>query len=53
MFWVVRLKVGLFGLEQIKTFREQLSDCKSTLTVALSTATTYVSLLLTAYHATH
>ncbi|KAF2022976.1 hypothetical protein EK21DRAFT_105536 [Setomelanomma holmii] len=40
MFWMVRWKVGLFGLERIKTFREQLGDCKSTLTVALSTATT-------------
>jgi hypothetical protein len=52
MFWMVRWKVGLFGLERIKTFREQLGDCKSTLTVALSTATTYVSLLLIAYYAT-
>jgi hypothetical protein len=52
MFWMVRWKVGLFGLERIKTFREQLGDCKITLTVALSTATTYVSLLLTAYYAT-
>lgn len=41
MFWVDRWKVGLFGLERIKTFRGQLSDCKGTLSVALSTATMY------------
>jgi hypothetical protein len=41
MFWVDRWKVGLFGLERIKTFRGQLSDCKGTLSVALSTATVY------------
>jgi hypothetical protein len=41
MFWIDRWKVGLFGLERIKTFRGQLSDCKSTLSVALSTATVY------------
>ncbi|PZD22954.1 hypothetical protein A1F96_10685 [Pyrenophora tritici-repentis] len=39
MFWMDRWKIGLFGLEQIKTFRGQLSDCKGTLSVALSTAT--------------
>jgi hypothetical protein len=41
MFWVDRWKVGLFGLERIKAFRGQLSDCKGTLTFALSTATVY------------
>ncbi|RYN76416.1 hypothetical protein AA0119_g13577 [Alternaria tenuissima] len=39
MFWMDRWKVGLFGLERIKTFRGQLSDCKGTLSMALSTAT--------------
>ncbi|KAH8701327.1 hypothetical protein GQ44DRAFT_586082, partial [Phaeosphaeriaceae sp. PMI808] len=39
MFWIDRWKIGLFGLERIKTFRGQLSDCKGTLSVALSTAT--------------
>lgn len=41
MFWVDRWKVGLFGLERVKAFRGQLSDCKGTLSVALSTATVY------------
>jgi hypothetical protein len=52
MFWMDRWRVGLFGLERIKTFKAQLGDCKSTLTVALSTATTYVSSLLTTHYAT-
>ncbi|KAF2686546.1 hypothetical protein K458DRAFT_476409 [Lentithecium fluviatile CBS 122367] len=39
LFWMDRWKVGLFGVEHIKTFRGQLSDCKGTLSVALSTAT--------------
>ncbi|RYN82212.1 hypothetical protein AA0119_g13442 [Alternaria tenuissima] len=39
MFWMDRWKIGLFGLERIKTFRGQLSDCKGTLSMALSTAT--------------
>lgn len=43
MFWMDRWKLGLFGLERIKIFREQLGNCKSTLSIALSTATTYVS----------
>lgn len=42
IFWMYRWKVGLFGQERIKTFKGQLGDCKSTLTVALSTATLYV-----------
>jgi hypothetical protein len=42
MFWMDRWKIGLFGLERIKTFRGQLSDCKGTLSVALSTATMYL-----------
>jgi hypothetical protein len=42
MFWMDRWKVGLFGLERIKTFRAQLSDCKGTLSIALSTATMYL-----------
>jgi hypothetical protein len=46
MFWVDRWKVGLFGLERIKTFRGQLSDCKGTLSIALSTATAYHSHIL-------
>ena len=37
-FWIERWRVGLFGQERIKTFRGQLNDCKSTLSVALSTA---------------
>ena len=41
IFWLDRWKIGLFGLERIKTFRGQLSDCKGTLSVALSTATMY------------
>ncbi|RYN21506.1 hypothetical protein AA0112_g10182 [Alternaria arborescens] len=40
MFWMDRWKLGLFGLERIKIFREQLGNCKSTLSIALSTATT-------------
>ncbi|KAJ4350308.1 uncharacterized protein N0V89_008929 [Didymosphaeria variabile] len=39
IFWIDRWRVGLFGLERIKTFRAQLSDCKGTLSIALSTAT--------------
>ena len=42
IFWIYRWKIGLFGQERIKTFKEQLSDCKSTLSVALSTATLFV-----------
>ena len=38
-FWMDRWRVGLFGQERIKTFRRQVGDCKSTLTVALSSAT--------------
>jgi hypothetical protein len=41
-FWMDRWKVGLFGQERIKTFKEQLNDYKSTLSVALSTASVYV-----------
>jgi Fungal N-terminal domain of STAND proteins len=41
-FWTDRWKIGLFGQERIKTFKGQLSDCKGTLTVALSTATMYL-----------
>ncbi|KAH6629676.1 hypothetical protein C7974DRAFT_394979, partial [Boeremia exigua] len=37
MFWVDRWKIGLFGLERIKTFRGQLGDCKGTLSMALAT----------------
>jgi hypothetical protein len=37
-FWMDRWNVGLFGQERIKTFKGRLNDCKSTLTVALSTA---------------
>lgn len=40
-FWVDKWRIGLFGQERIKTFKGQLSDCKGTLTVALSTATMY------------
>jgi hypothetical protein len=43
MFWIDRWKIGLFGPERIKTFRGQLSDCKGTLSVALSTVTMYLS----------
>lgn len=49
MFWVDRWKVGLFGLERIKTFRGQLNDCKGTLSIALSTATVYQSFVLQIY----
>lgn len=41
-FWMDRWRVGLFGHERIKTFKGQLSDCKSTLNMALSTASMYV-----------
>lgn len=41
-FWTERWRVGLFGHERITTFKGRLSDYKSTLTVALSTATMYV-----------
>ena len=37
-----RWKVGMFGQERIQALRTQLSDCKGTLNVALSTATLYV-----------
>jgi hypothetical protein len=43
-FWIDRWKVGLFGQERIKAFRGQLSDCKGTLSVALSTVTMCLSL---------
>ena len=43
IFWADRWRVGLFGQERIKTFRAQLSDCKSTLNVTLQTAHMYVS----------
>jgi hypothetical protein len=42
-FWMDRWRVGLFGQDRITTFKGQLNDCKSTLNVALSTATMYVS----------
>ena len=42
IFWADRWRVGLFGQERIKTFKAQLSDCKSTLNVALQTAHMYV-----------
>jgi hypothetical protein len=41
-FWMEGWRVGLFGQERIKTFKGQLSDCKSTLNMALSTASMYV-----------
>jgi hypothetical protein len=43
IFWTNRWRVGLFGQDRIKTFKGQLNDCKGTLSVALSTATVYVS----------
>lgn len=43
IFWISRWKIGLFGPDKIKTFKGQLSDCKSTLNVALTTATLFVS----------
>jgi hypothetical protein len=43
IFWISRWKIGLFGQEKIKTFKAQLNDCKSTLNVALTTATLFVS----------
>jgi hypothetical protein len=42
-FWMDRWRVGLFGQERIQTFKGQLNDCKGTLSMALSTATMYVS----------
>ncbi|MCJ1314317.1 hypothetical protein MMC25_007998, partial [Agyrium rufum] len=39
LFWISRWKIGLFGQDRIKTFKGQLKDCKSTLNVALTTAT--------------
>lgn len=51
LFWMDRWMVGLLGLEHIKTFRGQLSDCKGTLSVALSTATMYPILPLQIYYA--
>lgn len=39
LFWVDRWKVGLLLPERIKTFRGKLTDCKGTLSIALSTAT--------------
>ena len=41
-FWVDRWRVSVFGQERIKTFKSQLNDCKSALSVTLSTATMYV-----------
>ncbi|KAF2196382.1 hypothetical protein GQ43DRAFT_405229 [Delitschia confertaspora ATCC 74209] len=38
-FWMDRWKIGLFGQDRIKAFKGQLSDCKGTLSVALSTMT--------------
>lgn len=40
--WMDRWRVSLFGQQKIKTFKGQLSDCKSTLNMALSTASMYV-----------
>lgn len=40
-FWLDRWKVAMLGQERAKAFRGQLSDCKSTLSVALSAVTTY------------
>lgn len=42
IFWVYRWKIGLFGQQRIRTFKGQLSDCKGTLSIALSTATMFV-----------
>jgi len=42
IFWVYSWKIGLFGQERIKAFKGQLSDCKGTLSIALSTATMFV-----------
>lgn len=42
-FWMDRWRVGLFGQDRIKTFKGQLNDSKGTLSVALSTASVYVS----------
>ncbi|KAL3427465.1 hypothetical protein PVAG01_00974 [Phlyctema vagabunda] len=42
IFWISRWKIGLFGPDRIKNFKGQLNDCKSTLTIALSTATLLV-----------
>jgi hypothetical protein len=41
--WMDRWRLGLFGQDRIKTFKGQLSDCKSTLSMALSTISGYVS----------
>lgn len=41
-FWVDRWRVGIFGQERIKTLKGQLNDCKSILSVSLSTASMYV-----------
>jgi hypothetical protein len=43
IFWISRWRIGLFGQDRIKTFKGQLGDCKSTLNVALTTATLFVS----------
>ncbi len=43
IFWISRWKIGLFGQDRIKVFKGQLNDCKSTLNVALTTATLFVS----------
>ncbi|MCJ1312307.1 hypothetical protein MMC25_005981 [Agyrium rufum] len=43
IFWISRWKIGMFGQDRIKTLKGQLNDCKSTLNVALTTATLFVS----------
>jgi hypothetical protein len=37
-----RWKIGILGQERIQSLKAQLGECKTTLTVALSTATLYV-----------
>jgi hypothetical protein len=44
IFWISRWKIGLFGQERIKAFTRQLTVCKSTLNIALTTATLSVLL---------
>jgi len=44
-FWIDRWRGGFFGQERIKAFKGQLSDYKSTLNMALSTASMYVCLV--------
>jgi hypothetical protein len=38
IIWIDQWRIGLFEQESIKTFKGQLSECKSTLSFALSTA---------------